>query len=69
MACMVTAVEMGIPLHQAVKAAAVNPARAIGIYSRVGSLEPGKRANLVLLDRDLRVRGVIFRGRTVEPVR
>lgn len=69
MACMVTAVEMGIPLHHAVKAAAVNPARAIGIYSRVGSLEPGKRANLVLLDRDLRVREVIFRGRTVEPVR
>ena len=69
MACMVTAVEMGIPLHQAVKAAAVNPARAIGIYSRVGSLEPGKRANLVLLDRNLRVRGVIFRGRAVEPVR
>ena len=69
MACMVTAVEMGIPLHQAVKAAAVNPARAIGVYSRVGSLEPGKRANLVLLDRDLRVRGVIFRGRVVEPVR
>ena len=65
MACMVTAVQMGIPLHHAVKAAAVNPARAIGIYSRVGSLEPGKRANLVLLDRDLQVREVIFRGRTV----
>ena len=43
----------------------MNPARAIGIYSRVGSLEPGKRANLVLLDRDLQVREVIFRGRTV----
>lgn len=69
MACMVTAVQMGIPLHHAVKAAAVNPARAIGIYSRVGSLEPGKRANLVLLYRDLQVREVIFRGRTVEPVR
>ena len=65
MACMVTAVQMGIPLHHAAKAAAVNPDRAIGIYRRVGSLEPGKRANLVLLDRDLQVREVIFRGRTV----
>ena len=46
-------------------AAAVNPARAIGIDSRVGSLEPGKRANLVVLDRDLAVRAVVFRGRTV----
>ena len=69
MACMVTAVRMGIPLHQAVKAAAVNPARAIGIYSRVGSLEPGKRANLVLLDRELRVRTVIFHGEPAESSR
>lgn len=62
MACMVTAVEMGIPLYHAVKAAAVNPARAIGIYSRVGSLEPGKRANLVLLERELKIKAVIFHG-------
>ncbi len=65
MSCLRTAVEMGIPLHDAVKAAAVNPARAIGIYSRVGSLEPGKRANLVLLGKDLEVKAVVFRGQIV----
>ena len=49
MKCMKTAVSFGIPLAEAVRAAAVNPAMAIGIFSRVGSLEPGKRANVVVL--------------------
>lgn len=65
MDCMKTAVRMGIPLADAVKAAAVNPARAIGIYSRVGSLEAGKRANLVLLDKNLEIKAVVFRGEIV----
>lgn len=65
MDCLRTAVRMGIPLADAVKAAAVNPARAIGIYSRVGSLEPGKRANLVLLDKNLELKAVVFRGEIV----
>lgn len=65
MSCMKTAVGMGIPLADAVKAAAVNPARAIGVYSRVGSLEPGKRANLVLLDKNLEVKAVVFCGELV----
>ena len=39
-------------LADAVRAAAVNPAMAIGIFSRVGSLEPGKDADLVLWTAD-----------------
>lgn len=65
MACMKTAVSFGIPLADAVRAAAVNPAKAIGIYSRCGSLEPGKRANLVILDQNLEIKDVFFRS---EPV-
>ncbi|MEG1878454.1 MAG: N-acetylglucosamine-6-phosphate deacetylase [Pseudoflavonifractor sp.] len=66
MTCMRNAVSFGIPLADAVRAAAVNPAKAIGIYSRAGSLEPGKRANLVLLDQNLNIKHVIFRGKIVE---
>ena len=66
MACMKTAVSFGIPLADAVRAAAVNPARAIGIFDRVGSLEPGKRANVVILDRDLIVESVFFQGKLIE---
>ena len=38
---------------------------AIGIFSRVGSLEPGKRANVVVLDQNLDVKDVFFRGELV----
>ena len=48
------------------KAAAVNPARAIGIFSRMGSLEPGKRANVVVLDQNLELKDVFFRGELVD---
>lgn len=65
MGCLKTAVSMGIPLACAVRAAAVNPARAIGIYSRVGSLDCGKLANLAVLDEDLTLKAVVFRGELV----
>ena len=65
MSCMKTAVSFGIPLADAVRAAAVNPAKAIGIFSRAGSLEPGKRANVVILDEKLEVKDVFFRGKLV----
>jgi N-acetylglucosamine-6-phosphate deacetylase len=65
MDCMRTAVSFGIPLADAVRAAAVNPARAIGIYSRYGSLDAGKQANVVLLDHELNLKAVIFKGNVV----
>lgn len=65
MNCMKTAVSFGIPLAAAVRAAAVNPAKAIGIYSRVGSIESGKLANLAVLDENLDLKAVLFRGQVV----
>lgn len=62
MKCMKTAVSFGIPLWDAVKAAAWNPARALGIDSWAGSLEPGKAANIAVLNADLSLRAVLFRG-------
>ncbi len=68
MDCMRTAVrKMGIPLEWAVRCAAVNPARSVGIYDQYGSITPGKTANLVLLrEEDLRPAQVILRGRCLE---
>ena len=65
MSCMKNAVSFGIPLADAVRAAAVNSAKSIGIFSRVGSLEPGKRANVVVLDQNLELKDVFFRGEQV----
>lgn len=63
MACMLTAVSFGIPLADAVTAAAVNPAQALGIYDRVGSLDAGKLANVAVLNPDLSLKAVLFHGK------
>ena len=52
-----------ISLEQAVKCAAVNPAKAINIYDKIGSIEPGKVANLVLLDKNLEIKKIFMRGK------
>lgn len=64
MECVKRAVlEMNIPLTTAVKCAAVNPAKHMGFYEKYGSIEPGKVANLVLLEKEtLNVKRVILRG-------
>lgn len=64
MDCLRTAVlKMGIPLESAVKCAAVNPAKSVGIYDRYGSISPKKKANVVLLKKeDLSLRQVILEG-------
>ncbi len=62
-ACLQWAVrEAGIPLESAVKAATINPARAIGVDGEVGSIEVGKLADVVILDKDLNVKQVVLRG-------
>ncbi|WP_195269696.1 N-acetylglucosamine-6-phosphate deacetylase [Eubacterium sp. 1001713B170207_170306_E7] len=63
MDCLRNAVSFGIPLADAVRAAAVNPARVIGESDRLGSLEPGKLANVVLLDKKLNVVKVFVKGK------
>ena len=63
MDCLRTLVlSMGIPLESAVTCAAVNPAKVIGVYDQYGSIDPGKTANLVLLDRELKIQAVFLRG-------
>ena len=67
MDCMRTAVKkMDIPLEKAVKCAAVNSAKAVGLYDRYGSITPGKVANLVLLDKELNIQGIYLCGRAVD---
>ncbi|MDO4650045.1 MAG: N-acetylglucosamine-6-phosphate deacetylase [Eubacteriales bacterium] len=64
MDCVRTAVlQMGIPLETAIRCAAVNSAKSVGIYDRYGSITEGKVANLVLLRKEtLETVQVILRG-------
>ena len=58
--------QAGIPLEDAVRMSSETPARIMGIYDRKGSLESGKDADIVLLDKDLNLRGVMACGEWVE---
>ena len=51
-------VSFGIPFPQAVKAATLIPARAIGLDQEIGSIAPGKKADLVVLDQQLDIAAV-----------
>ena len=55
-----------IPLEDAVRMASETPARIMGVSDRKGTLQRGKDADIVLLDRDLNVRAVWAMGKLVE---
>ncbi|MEV6331574.1 N-acetylglucosamine-6-phosphate deacetylase [Streptomyces sp. NPDC051909] len=58
----------GLPVESVVQAISANPAKLLGVYDRVGSLEPGKDADLVVLDADFELKGVMRKGAwVVEP--
>lgn len=65
--CMRIAVtQMNIPIESAVKAATINPAKAIGEDREYGSIEVGKYADFLLLDPDtLEVKKVFLHGHAV----
>ncbi|MGI5529737.1 N-acetylglucosamine-6-phosphate deacetylase [Streptomyces syringium] len=52
----------GLPVEDAVRALSVNPARLLGLADRVGSLEPGKDADLVVLNGSYDLVGVMRKG-------
>ncbi len=63
--CMKSVISMGIPMEDAIAAATINPARSIGVDTIVGSLEKGKRANILICDKSLNLQSVIASGQRV----
>lgn len=55
-----------IPLEDAVRMASETPAKIIGIDDRKGTLQKGKDADIVILDKDTNVRCVFSYGEIVE---
>ncbi len=55
----------GIPLPEAIRMATLTPARILGQASEIGSLEAGKRADLVVLNQTLNVQSVYIGGAKV----
>jgi N-acetylglucosamine-6-phosphate deacetylase len=55
----------GCPLWQAVRMASLTPAAILGRDSEIGSLDPGKHADVLLIDGDVRVHGTWIGGAPV----
>ncbi|MBM4429124.1 MAG: N-acetylglucosamine-6-phosphate deacetylase [Chloroflexi bacterium] len=55
----------GVALSEAVQMASLNPARAMGLADRLGSMHAGKDASLVVLDEQANVRLAMVRGKIV----
>ncbi|MCD8170637.1 MAG: N-acetylglucosamine-6-phosphate deacetylase [Clostridiales bacterium] len=54
--------EAGLPVWEAVKMASLNPASFLGIQETYGSIEPGKSADLLIFDDDIRISSVYVSG-------
>lgn len=56
----------GRPLWEVIRMATLTPARIAGYDREIGSLEEGKRADLVVLDRELNVKRVFIDGEELD---
>jgi imidazolonepropionase-like amidohydrolase len=66
------AVSYGLPPEEGLKAVTLYPAKILGVEKHLGSIEGGKRANLVIADGDIlqastRVKALFIDGRPLEP--
>ena len=59
------AISFGIPLTEAIKMATLTPARAMDMDDKIGSIEIGKQADLVITDKNLDVLYAIKKGQIV----
>lgn len=57
--------EIGLPISDAVKMATVNPAKVLGLFSEIGSIEAGKDADIIIMDDDMNVLKTLVNGRVV----
>ena len=58
--------EAKIPLEDAIKCATQNPAKVLGLASKIGSIKCGNEADILLLNEDLELEHVILRGKIIK---
>ena len=55
----------GVSLKEAIQMATINPAKCLGVQGRKGSLAAGKDADIVILDKKLKVKLTMVKGKIV----
>lgn len=56
---------LNLPLEEVVKLASQNPAKNLGVFDQMGSIKEGKRADFVILDKDLNVVQTVRNGKVI----
>jgi len=59
----------GADIRVSFKCASTNPAKAMGLYEKYGSIEAGKAANIICVDEAFHVKKIIFKGNELPEVR
>lgn len=59
----------GVSFEEAVRMATINPAKVIGIDNITGSIETGKRADLVVVDEAFDIKAVFCKGKRIYDAR
>ncbi len=54
-----------VPIHEAVKMASLNPAKAINMGRELGSIRVGKRADLIIFDKNIDIKHTISGGNLI----
>ncbi len=60
--CLANAISWGVPEEEVVRAASYNPAKALGVHDRIGSIETGKLADFVITNADYSQKRVYIGG-------
>ena len=56
---------LGVPLNEISVMASLNPAKALGISEKTGSLEIGKQADIIVCDDELNISAVFVKGKRI----
>ncbi len=57
----------GLPLPEVIRMASLSPAESVGLENMMGSLEPGKLANIAVFDPEFQTLATYVRGQKVYP--
>ena len=61
-ACRNMMMHTGYGICHVIKFATANPAKMLGMFDTVGSIDTGKKANLVIMDDKIGIKKVFFEG-------
>ena len=57
--------EMQIPLEHAIFACTKTPAKSLGVDDKCGILEEGRKADILILDKNLEIKYIIKNGKMI----